>query len=94
LVEEVRGLWERGYGPELPTLRSIGYLEAGRVLSGERSFAQAVEDVVRATERFAKRQRTWFRGESDAVRIHPDEGRDRIFEEIERFLEVPSRAPL
>jgi len=94
LVEEVRGLWERGYGPGLPALRSIGYLEGGRVLSGERSLAQGVEDVVRATERFAKRQRTWFRSESDAVRIHPDEGRDRIFEEIERFLEVPSRAPL
>jgi tRNA dimethylallyltransferase len=94
LVEEVRGLWERGYGPKLPPLRSIGYLEAGRVLSGETSLAQAVEDVVRATERFAKRQRTWFRGESDAVRIPPDEGRGRIFEEIERFLEEPSRAPL
>jgi tRNA dimethylallyltransferase len=94
LVEEVRGLWERGYGPELPALRSIGYLEAGRVLSGERSLAEALEDVVRATERFAKRQRTWFRGEADAVRIRPDEGRARLLEGIERFLEEPSRAPL
>jgi tRNA dimethylallyltransferase len=94
LVDEVRGLWERGYGPELPALRSIGYREAGRVASGEASLAEAVEDVVRATERFAKRQRTWFRGEADAVWIHPDEGRARILEGIERFLEEPSRAPL
>jgi len=94
LVDEVRGLWERGYGPELPALRSIGYREAGRVASGEASLAEAVEDVVRATERFAKRQRTWFRGEADALWIHPDEGRAPILEGIERFLEEPSRSPL
>ena len=94
LVEEVRQLWERGYGPELPALRSIGYLEAGRVLSGERSVAEAIGDVVRATERFAKRQRTWFRGEADAVWIHPHESRARILEGIGRFLEEPSKAPL
>ncbi|HSD11045.1 MAG TPA: tRNA (adenosine(37)-N6)-dimethylallyltransferase MiaA [Candidatus Binatia bacterium] len=94
LVEEVRHLWGRGYGPELPALRSIGYLEAGRVLSGDRSVAEAIEDVVRATERFAKRQRTWFRAEADAVWIHPDEGRAHLLEGIERFLEEPSKAPL
>jgi tRNA dimethylallyltransferase len=94
LVDEVRQLWQRGYGPELPALRSIGYLEAGRVLLGESSLAQAVEDVVRATDRFAKRQRTWFRGEADAVQVRPDEDRHRIFEGIERFLEEPRRAPL
>jgi tRNA dimethylallyltransferase len=94
LVEEVRHLWGLGYGPELPALRSIGYLEAGRVLSGERSLAEAIEDVVRATERFAKRQRTWFRAQADAVWIHPDEGRARLVDGIERFLGEPSKAAL
>jgi tRNA dimethylallyltransferase len=94
LVEEVRQLRERGYGLELPALRSIGYFEAGQVLSGERSVAEATEDVVRSTERFAKRQRTWFRGEADAVWIRPDESRARILKGIGRFLEEPSKAPL
>jgi tRNA dimethylallyltransferase len=94
LVEEVRDLWARGYGPELPALRSIGYLEAGRVLSGERSVAEATEDVVHATERFAKRQRTWFRAESDAVWFHPEQGRAPLLRRIERFLGESSGAPL
>jgi tRNA dimethylallyltransferase len=94
LLEEVRELWRRGYGPELPALRSIGYREAGRVLSGERSLAEAIEDVVRATERFAKRQRTWFRGQADAVWVHPDDQRTDLLEGIERFLAAPPKTPL
>jgi tRNA dimethylallyltransferase len=79
LVEEVRALWQRGYGPELPALQSIGYLEAGRALRGECSVDAAIEDVIRSTTRFAKRQRTWFRAEKDAVWLRPDEDRDRVF---------------
>ena len=94
LVEEVRSLWQRGYGPQLPALRSIGYLEAGRVLTGERSTAEAIEDVIRSTMRFAKRQRTWFRAEHDAVRVHPDDDRARIVEEIRAFLDPPTRVAL
>jgi tRNA dimethylallyltransferase len=82
LVEEVRALHERGYGPELPALRSIGYLEAGRVVRGECSVAQATVDVVRSTTRFAKRQRTWFRAEREAIWVRPDE-RDRALAEVE-----------
>jgi len=94
LVEEVRSLWRRGYGPQLPALRSIGYLEAGRVLTGERSTAEAIEDVIRSTMRFAKRQRTWFRAEHDAVRVHPDDDRARIVDEIRAFLDPLPRVAL
>jgi tRNA dimethylallyltransferase len=91
LVEEVRSLWARGYGPDLPAMRSIGYREAGRVLSGEWSEERALEALVRATERFAKRQRTWFRAESGAAWIDPRNGVDRIVEHVRRFL--VTRAP-
>lgn len=92
LLDEVRSLWERGYGPELAALRSIGYLEAGRVLRGERTPAAAVEDLVRSTERFAKRQRTWFRAEPDAVWLRPEADRERLFDGLRRFLD--RRPPL
>jgi tRNA dimethylallyltransferase len=82
LVDEVRALHERGYGPELPALRSIGYLEAGRVARGECSVAQATRDVIRSTTRFAKRQRTWFRGEREAIWVRPEE-RGRVIAEVE-----------
>jgi tRNA dimethylallyltransferase len=86
LVEEVRSLQARGYGPELAALRSIGYLEAGRVLRGERTLDEAYDDLVRSTERFAKRQRTWFRAEKEAIWLPPETPREGLLEKVERFL--------
>jgi len=93
LVEEVRALFERGYGPELPAMRSIGYLEAGRVLRGERSIEGAIDDVIRSTTRFAKRQRTWFRAEKDALWLRPDD-RARAFAAVDDLVAAPSSLPL
>ena len=61
LIEEVRGLWQRGFGPDLPALRSIGYAEVGAFLRGEMGLDAAVEHMARATRHLAKRQLTWFR---------------------------------
>ncbi|MGH7898683.1 MAG: tRNA (adenosine(37)-N6)-dimethylallyltransferase MiaA [Candidatus Binatia bacterium] len=85
LVEEVRGLWAKGFGPELAVMHSIGYREAGQVLRGECSIDDAKARVVRATERLAKRQRTWFRAERGAVWLHPANDRSRLFAAVERF---------
>jgi tRNA dimethylallyltransferase len=86
LVDEVRSLWARGYGPELPAMRSIGYREAGRLLAGELDEEQALEALVRATERFAKRQRTWFRAEPGAAWIDPRGGADPLVDRVRHFL--------
>jgi tRNA dimethylallyltransferase len=61
LVDEVRSLWQRGFGPDLPPLRSIGYAEAGAFLRGEMSLEEALDHMARATRHLAKRQLTWFR---------------------------------
>jgi len=94
LVDEVRSLWERGFGPDLAPMRSIGYAEAGRVLRGESTLAVAIDDLVRSTERFAKRQRTWFRGEADAVWVSPDTDRPAILEGVRRWIAGPARTSL
>ena len=86
LIEEVRALWARGYGPELPAMRSIGYREVGRLLLGELNPEEALEALVRATERFAKRQRTWFRAEPVAAWIDPRGDPASLFDLVERFL--------
>ena len=61
------------------------------MLSGEWSEEQALEALVRATERFAKRQRTWFRAESAATWVDPRNDTDLIVDRVRRFF-VP-RAP-
>ncbi len=66
-IEEVRGLIGRGLDPDLPAFQAIGYRQLVHHLRGEWSLDQAVEETVRATRRFAKRQETWFRKEPDVT---------------------------
>jgi tRNA dimethylallyltransferase len=76
LVDEVRGLWARGYGPELAPLQSIGYREVGAYLLGRCDLAQALEAMQRATRQFAKRQLTWFRGDPTVEWVTADSLRE------------------
>lgn len=87
LTEEVRRLWQMGYGPDLRVLQSIGYRQAGEVLRNETTLEQAVQDLIRATRRFAKRQLTWFRSEPGVIWVHPDVDRAQIETSIEEFLQ-------
>jgi tRNA dimethylallyltransferase len=64
LLDEIRGLWDRGYGPELPALRSIGYRQMAAYLRGESDRGAALAAMQRATRQFAKRQLTWFRADA------------------------------
>ena len=63
LLDEIRALVARGYGPELPALRSIGYRQMGAHLRGECDLATGLEAMRRATRQLAKRQLTWFRAD-------------------------------
>jgi tRNA dimethylallyltransferase len=84
LLEELRALWQR-YDPELRPLRSIGYREAGEVLRGRATVAEATEELVRSTRRFARRQRIWFRGEAAAEWMDPART-EEIGRRVEAFL--------
>jgi len=61
LVQEVKGLLSRGYGPGLISMQGLGYKEIVGHLQGEYSLDQAIELLKRNTRRFAKRQLSWFR---------------------------------
>lgn len=60
LLEEVRRLYEGGYGPELSAMKGITYRQLVGYLRGEYDFATAIELMVRDNRRYAKRQYTWF----------------------------------
>jgi tRNA dimethylallyltransferase len=60
-VEEVRSLRERGYGPELNSMQSIGYAEINRYIDGALGLDETIERIKTTTGQYAKRQMTWFR---------------------------------
>jgi tRNA dimethylallyltransferase len=61
-VSEVESLCQK-YGQNLPLLHTLGYAEIKRYLAGTISLEEAQELTVLHTRQFAKRQRTWFRGD-------------------------------
>ena len=64
-VEEVKILLSDGVDPGVPAFQAIGYRQIVRHVRGEWSLRAAMEDTIRATRRYAKRQMTWFRREDD-----------------------------
>jgi tRNA dimethylallyltransferase len=61
LVEEVRGLLARGLRDGRTARRALGYPQVIALLDGALGQAEAEEDIVRGTQRFARRQQRWFR---------------------------------
>lgn len=60
-LREVERLLSSGLSRDVPAFQAIGYRELARHLEGESSFEDAIEETIRSTRRYAKRQLTWFR---------------------------------
>lgn len=69
LLEEVKGLLDRGYTPDLVSMQGIGYKEFIPYFNGECTLEEAVIQLKTNTRRFAKRQLTWFRRQIDGLWI-------------------------
>ncbi|WP_025697146.1 tRNA (adenosine(37)-N6)-dimethylallyltransferase MiaA [Paenibacillus forsythiae] len=65
LVEEVKGLMDRGCGRNLISMQGLGYKEIAAYLEGEMTLEESVALLKRDTRRFAKRQLSWFRHMKD-----------------------------
>lgn len=76
-VEEVRALLAAGHTGEEKALRSVGYAEVVAHLRGEMAAGALEGEIVRATMAFAKRQRTWFRGEAGVEWLTLEAARQR-----------------
>jgi len=63
LVEEVRDLRDRGYGSADVVAEGIAYKQAGALLDGAMNRIEALRHAVIRTRQYAKRQRTYFRGQ-------------------------------
>jgi len=61
LVQEVAGLIDQGLREAKTAKRAIGYAQALAQLDGELSQQEAIADTVRLTQKYARRQMSWFR---------------------------------
>lgn len=64
LVDETRELVGRGLAEGRTASRALGYQQVLRMLDGELPEEQAHDETIRATRRFVRRQRSWFRRDS------------------------------
>jgi tRNA dimethylallyltransferase len=89
LVEEVRGLLESGYSPDLPVLSAIGYREIIAYLQGKMTLEEAVLQIKRSTRIFVRRQANWFKANDPLIQWF-QVGADTFSEmaaKIQTFLE-------
>ena len=89
LLDEIRGLRQRYLQLGRTASQAVGYREGRECLDGTCSEAEARQRVKARTRRFAKRQRTWFRGLSECrfVRHLPEDAPEAVAEAIVRMAE-------
>jgi len=85
LLDEVKRLLNSGYSSSLKSMQSIGYKHMCDFVEGRSSWDDAVETLKRDTRRYAKRQFTWFRKDSEFIWIEPDKI-DSLLPQIKEFF--------
>ncbi|TPW19906.1 MAG: miaA, partial [Elusimicrobia bacterium] len=54
-----------------PAFRCLGYAEARAAARGEMPASEGLERMVTATNAYARRQRTWFKGQTQTAWLDP-----------------------
>lgn len=88
LIEETQALLTAGYDPRLKALQTIGYREAFRLIEGQISREVALAELQQATRRYAKRQLTWFRADSEMIWVDSVKDSAKIHTLIAEFYEA------
>ncbi len=85
-IEEVESLLKRGYSENLKSMQSLGYRHICLFLQGKLSKNDALEEMKKDTRRYAKRQLTWFKKDTDTIWTTPDNLLN-LTDRISRFLQ-------
>ena len=87
LITEVETLCQK-YGTDLPLLNTLGYCEIKQYLAGDISLSTAQTLIVLHTRQFAKRQRTWFRANSQITWFNADapDLLEQVWQQVQEFI--------
>lgn len=82
LLDEVKGLLEKGYTRDLVSMQGLGYKEIIDYLNGAVTIDEAVYTLKRDTRHFAKRQLTWAKREKEVTWVNKYDfaGEDEILD--------------
>ena len=83
LEEEARGLHEH---QQLNALQTVGYREWFSHFNGQWDREKAIEEIKKNSRRYAKRQTTWFRRSTEALRITGGEELTKSVEQIAAWI--------
>ncbi|UCH50634.1 MAG: tRNA (adenosine(37)-N6)-dimethylallyltransferase MiaA [Chloroflexota bacterium] len=84
LMEEVKALTAKSYGPDLPSMSGIGYKQINMFIQGKINLTTATQQIKNETHRFARHQYAWFH--LNDVRIHWLNEYDDIQEEAHNLV--------
>lgn len=70
----------------LNALQTVGYREWFAHYDGKFDRATAIEQIKKNSRRYAKRQTTWFRRSTDALRINGEMAHEKIIEKITAWI--------
>lgn len=73
LEAEVRALLQGGISRDTTAMQALGYKEIADALEGSITMDEAVELIKRDSRRYAKRQLTWFKRDSEGIWVNLDE---------------------
>lgn len=90
LVNEVKGILEKGYHKDLVSLKGIGYKEIIMYLEGKITLENAIEKIKQASRNYAKRQLTWFRRDNRIKWINKDDfdNFDKLSQYIYNYVKI------
>lgn len=90
LLDEVRGLLEKGYSGKLKPLQSLGYKQMIDFIGKRHGWEQTLDSINRETWQYAKRQMTWFGADKTINWFRPDQ-EDEIQRTVELFWNKKDR---
>ncbi|MGH9897599.1 MAG: tRNA (adenosine(37)-N6)-dimethylallyltransferase MiaA [Pyrinomonadaceae bacterium] len=88
LVDEVRELLARGVPADSNALGAHGYRRVVEYLQGSRTLESAIEQTKLDVRHYAKRQITWLRRETEAIRIDGFGDDDNVFKRMLNLVNV------
>ena len=86
LVDEIRDLLNEGIPPKCTAMQAIGYKEFVHALAGNGTIEDAAAQVQQSSRRYAKRQLTWFRRNSNMRWLIRSENSEEILTAARRIV--------